>query len=159
MWKPCVIKQHLEQLPGRKQKSSLQEDGGGMEQMQLTACSPAVQHSTNPLLPELKHAPETVPVAPYLHLLFEGDCSVPADTPGLCSPFTKLGCTIPGRVQYGSGRQDVGKILPKSSIPQKTSPNPTFDERAVTLPSTKRNIKTEQEMKYGEPYTKIRPKK
>lgn len=58
MWKPCVIKQHLEQpclvssevhLPGRKGKSSLQEDGGGMEQMQLTACSQAVQHSTKPL--------------------------------------------------------------------------------------------------------------
>lgn len=38
-------------IPGRKgKKSSLQEDGAGMEQMQLTACSPAVQHSTNQCL-------------------------------------------------------------------------------------------------------------
>lgn len=96
-------------IPGRKGKSSLQEDGDGMEQMQLTACSPAVQHSTeltSACSPSWNTA-QTVPVAPYLHLLSEGDCSVPADTPGLCSSFRKLGWTTAGRAQYGSDRQDV----------------------------------------------------
>lgn len=47
-------------IPGRKGKSSLQEDGGGMEQIQLRACNPAVQHSTNQcLLSKQKHSPDS----------------------------------------------------------------------------------------------------
>lgn len=114
-------------IPSRKGKSSLQEDGGSMEQPQLTACSSAAQHSTNQyLLSKLKHCPDSPCGSLTTSLIWRGLQSVPADTPGLCSSFRTLGCTTAGRAQYGSGRQDVCsswiqkvKFCSKSSTPQK----------------------------------------
>lgn len=155
MWKPSVIKQHLEQpCLVRSEVHLYQAERGKAPYRKMVVawsryswepatqlCSTALTSACSPS----RNTAQTVLVAPYLHLLFEGDCNVPADTPGLCSSFSKLGCTTAGRVQYGSCRQDVCsswiqmvKFCSKSSIPQKSFPNPILGEGAVSPLSTKR---------------------
>lgn len=157
MWKSCVMKQHLEQPCLVSSEVLYQAERGRKApyrkmvlawsrcswQPAAQLCSTALTSACSP-----SETAQTVPVAPYLHLLFGGDCSVPADTPGLCPSFRKFVWTTAERAQYGSGWKNVCsswilkvKFCSKSSIPQKTSPNPTFGERAVSPPSTKRTPK------------------